>query len=148
LCGACTVHVDGVATRSCITTVESVSKAHLQTIESLSHSRVGKGLQKAWLDLDVVQCGYCQSDQLMSVFAQASKPQPLRFPQTNRRTDMLFDILTRQEKEDATPNYWRRCYFGPDCRFSLTYMQSPNPIESNRLLSMREGQLFRLPGTK
>lgn len=69
LCGACTVHVNGVATRSCITSVESVAKADLKTIEGLSNSRVGKALQKAWLDLDVVQCGYCQSGQLMSAAA-------------------------------------------------------------------------------
>jgi isoquinoline 1-oxidoreductase alpha subunit len=66
LCGACTVHVDGVATRSCITSVESVGRADVRTIESLAGGRVGQALQKAWLELDVVQCGYCQSGQLMS----------------------------------------------------------------------------------
>ena len=69
LCGACTVHVDGVATRSCITSVESVGKANVTTIESLSGTRTGRALQKAWLDLEVVQCGYCQSGQIMSAAA-------------------------------------------------------------------------------
>jgi len=66
LCGACTVHVDGVPTRSCITSVESVARKNIGTIEQLSHSRIGSALQKAWLELEVVQCGYCQSGQLMS----------------------------------------------------------------------------------
>ncbi|HEY9023067.1 MAG TPA: (2Fe-2S)-binding protein [Burkholderiaceae bacterium] len=66
LCGACTVHVDGVATRSCITTVESIADANIGTIEHLADSRIGRALQKAWVDLDVPQCGYCQSGQLMS----------------------------------------------------------------------------------
>lgn len=66
LCGACTVHVDGKPTRSCITSIESVEKAKITTVEHLSASRVGKALQAAWLSLDVVQCGYCQSGQLMS----------------------------------------------------------------------------------
>ncbi|MDP9896052.1 isoquinoline 1-oxidoreductase alpha subunit [Variovorax boronicumulans] len=73
MCGACTVHIDGVATRSCITPVESVNKANVSTIESLAGTRVGRALQKAWLDLDVVQCGYCQSGQLMSATALLSK---------------------------------------------------------------------------
>ncbi|MGF6348430.1 (2Fe-2S)-binding protein [Variovorax sp. W2I14] len=73
MCGACTVHIDGVATRSCITPVESVNKANVGTIESLAGTRVGRALQKAWLDLDVVQCGYCQSGQLMSATALLSK---------------------------------------------------------------------------
>lgn len=69
LCGACTVHVDGSPTRSCVTSVEAVGKGHVQTIEALSTTRVGKALQAAWLDLEVVQCGYCQSGQLMSAAA-------------------------------------------------------------------------------
>jgi isoquinoline 1-oxidoreductase subunit alpha len=77
LCGACTVHIDGVAARSCITSVESIGKKGVQTIESLASSRIGCALQKAWLDLDVVQCGYCQSGQLMSAATLLSKnPKP------------------------------------------------------------------------
>jgi isoquinoline 1-oxidoreductase subunit alpha len=73
LCGACTVHVDGVATRSCITTVDSVGRSNVSTIESLADTRIGRALQRAWLELDVPQCGYCQSGQLMSATALLSK---------------------------------------------------------------------------
>jgi len=72
LCGACTVHIDGRAARSCITSVESVAGKKVQTIEKLSGSKVGAALQRAWLALDVVQCGYCQSGQLMSAAALLS----------------------------------------------------------------------------
>jgi isoquinoline 1-oxidoreductase alpha subunit len=75
LCGACTVQVNGVATRSCITTVESVASANVTTVESLAATRVGRALQKAWTDLDVPQCGYCQSGQLMSATALLTKNQ-------------------------------------------------------------------------
>ncbi|WP_280156502.1 2Fe-2S iron-sulfur cluster-binding protein [Piscinibacter sp. XHJ-5] len=77
LCGACTVHVDGVAARSCVTPVESVGKADITTIEHLSRSRVGQALQKAWIDLEIPQCGYCQSGQLMSAASLLSRnPSP------------------------------------------------------------------------
>ena len=66
LCGACTVHVDGQATRSCITPISSVSGKKITTIEGISASPVGKAAQKAWIHVDVPQCGYCQSGQIMS----------------------------------------------------------------------------------
>jgi isoquinoline 1-oxidoreductase subunit alpha len=66
LCGACTVHVDGVATRSCVTPVDSIGEAEITTIEAISATPVGARIQRAWLDLEVVQCGYCQSGQIMS----------------------------------------------------------------------------------
>jgi len=77
LCGACTVHVDGTATRSCITTIDSVGTSAITTIEAIGATPTGQKIQKAWLDLDVVQCGYCQSGQVMSAAALlAEKPQP------------------------------------------------------------------------
>jgi len=77
LCGACTVHLDGVATRSCITPVGSIANSEITTIEAIGASAAGARIQKAWLDLEVVQCGYCQSGQIMSATALlASKPQP------------------------------------------------------------------------
>lgn len=69
MCGACTVHIDGVPRRACITPVSSVRGASIRTIETLEATAVGRSLQKAWLDLEVVQCGYCQSGQLMSAAA-------------------------------------------------------------------------------
>ena len=77
LCGACTVHVDGAATRSCITTIDSIGESAVTTIEAIGGTPVGKALQQAWLDLEVVQCGYCQSGQLMSAAALlADTPKP------------------------------------------------------------------------
>lgn len=68
-CGACTVHVDGAATRSCATPVGSLAGKQVTTIEALEENPVGKALQQAWLDQDVMQCGYCQAGQLMSASA-------------------------------------------------------------------------------
>jgi isoquinoline 1-oxidoreductase subunit alpha len=65
-CGSCTVHVDGVATRSCVTPVSAVAGKSITTIEGLGGNHP---VQKAWLELDVVQCGYCQSGQMMSAAA-------------------------------------------------------------------------------
>jgi isoquinoline 1-oxidoreductase alpha subunit len=77
LCGACTVHVDGVATRSCITPVDSVGTSEITTIEAIGATAAGAKIQKAWLDREVVQCGYCQSGQIMSASALlASNPHP------------------------------------------------------------------------
>jgi isoquinoline 1-oxidoreductase alpha subunit len=71
------VHIDGVATRSCITTIDSIGKSQLTTIEGVGATPAGAKIQKAWLDHEVVQCGYCQSGQIMSASALlASKPKP------------------------------------------------------------------------
>jgi isoquinoline 1-oxidoreductase alpha subunit len=67
-CGACTVHVDGQPMRSCVAPVAAMSGRKVTTIEGL-RSRAAKAVQKAWVDLDVVQCGYCQSGQIMSATA-------------------------------------------------------------------------------
>jgi isoquinoline 1-oxidoreductase subunit alpha len=77
LCGACTVHVDGAPTRACITTIDSVGQSAITTIEAVGQTPTGKKVQQAWLDLEVVQCGYCQSGQIMSAAALlASNPHP------------------------------------------------------------------------
>ena len=76
LCGACTVHIDGQATRSCITPVAAVAGRQVTTIEGLS-TPVGRAVQAAWVELDVPQCGYCQSGQIMSATGLlASNPHP------------------------------------------------------------------------
>ena len=69
LCGACTVHLDGAPIRSCMTPVSAAEGRKITTIESMSASRVGKAVQAAWVKHDVPQCGYCQSDQIMSAAA-------------------------------------------------------------------------------
>ena len=77
LCGACTVHLDGVAIRSCITPIESIGSSAVATIEAIGTTTAGARIQKAWLDHEVVQCGYCQSGQIMSAAALlASNPRP------------------------------------------------------------------------
>ena len=77
LCGACTVHLNGVATRSCVTPVASIGNAAVTTIEAIGNTPAGRKIQKSWLDLEVVQCGYCQSGQIMSASALlASNPHP------------------------------------------------------------------------
>ena len=69
LCGACTVHIDGAATRSCITPISAVSGKKITTIEAIGGTPAGKRVQQAWLELEVPQCGYCQSGQIMSASA-------------------------------------------------------------------------------
>ena len=77
LCGACTVHVDGVAARSCSTPVGSLAGKKVTTIEALAESPIGRALQQAWIEEDVMQCGYCQAGQLMNASALlARNPQP------------------------------------------------------------------------
>jgi isoquinoline 1-oxidoreductase alpha subunit len=76
LCGACTVHIDGAPTRSCITPVSAVDGKSITTIEGLA-TAAGRAVQEAWVALDVPQCGYCQSGQIMSAAALlAGNPQP------------------------------------------------------------------------
>jgi len=68
-CGACTVHLDGKAIRSCVTPVSTARGKHVTTIEGLAETTLGKTVQAAWLEVDVPQCGYCQSGQIMSATA-------------------------------------------------------------------------------
>ena len=77
LCGACTVHLDGRPIRSCITPVASVTGKKITTIEAIGKTPSGEKIQKAWLNVEVVQCGYCQSGQIMSAAALIeSNPNP------------------------------------------------------------------------
>jgi len=77
LCGACTVHINGKAARSCITPVATVGSAQVTTIEGVGATPIGKQVQDAWLRVDVMQCGYCQAGQIMAASALlAQKPQP------------------------------------------------------------------------
>ena len=77
LCGACTIHLEGQPIRSCVTPVVAAVDKRLTTIEAIGETAAGKKVQAAWLELEVVQCGYCQSGQIMSAAALlASNPQP------------------------------------------------------------------------
>jgi isoquinoline 1-oxidoreductase alpha subunit len=76
-CGACTVHLDGKAVRSCVLPISLVGDRAITTIEGVGKTPIGATVQKAWLDLEVVQCGYCQSGQIMSAAALlAETPKP------------------------------------------------------------------------
>jgi isoquinoline 1-oxidoreductase alpha subunit len=76
-CGACTIHLDGSPTRSCVTPVAAAVGKRITTIEAIGETPAGKKVQRAWLDLEVVQCGYCQSGQIMSATALlAKRPHP------------------------------------------------------------------------
>jgi isoquinoline 1-oxidoreductase alpha subunit len=77
MCGACTVHLDGEVARACVTPVSSVGAKRVTTIEAISETKTGQAVQKAWLDVDVMQCGYCQAGQVMAATALINKnPKP------------------------------------------------------------------------
>jgi isoquinoline 1-oxidoreductase subunit alpha len=77
LCGACTVHLDGTPVRACVLPVSRVGSAAVTTIEGIGKTPLGKKVQDAWLDVDVVQCGYCQAGQIMAATALlAATPKP------------------------------------------------------------------------
>ncbi|MCL4182075.1 MAG: (2Fe-2S)-binding protein [Burkholderiaceae bacterium] len=69
LCGACTVHMDGAVIRACVTPVQAAAGKAITTIEAVHTTETGRAVQEAWLDVDVVQCGYCQPGQIMSATA-------------------------------------------------------------------------------
>jgi isoquinoline 1-oxidoreductase subunit alpha len=72
-CGACTVHLDGEVARACLTPVSSVGAKRVTTIEAIGATKTGQAVQKAWLDVDVMQCGYCQAGQVMAATALINK---------------------------------------------------------------------------
>lgn len=77
MCGACTVHLDGEVARACVTPVSSVGAKRVTTIEAIGETKTGQAVQKAWLDVDVMQCGYCQAGQVMAATALINKnPKP------------------------------------------------------------------------
>jgi isoquinoline 1-oxidoreductase alpha subunit len=76
-CGACTVHLDGKVARACMTPIQSVGSQRVTTIEGIGDTKTGQAVQKAWVDVDVVQCGYCQAGQVMAATALInSNPKP------------------------------------------------------------------------
>src|SRR5262245_32138638 len=76
-CGACTVHLDGKVARACMTPIQSVGAQRVTTIEGIGETKTGQAVQKAWVDVDVVQCGYCQAGQVMAATALInSNPKP------------------------------------------------------------------------
>src|ERR1700681_302856 len=68
-CGACTVHLDGQAVRSCVLPISAIGGKAITTIEAIGETAAGRSIQQAWLETEVVQCGYCQSGQIMSAVA-------------------------------------------------------------------------------
>ncbi|MFO7993393.1 MAG: (2Fe-2S)-binding protein [Marinobacter sp.] len=90
-CGACTVHLDGVATRSCVTPVSN-AQGEITTIEAMADDAVGQKVQQAWLDLGVAQCGYCQGGQIMSATALLKKTPA---PETRDIIDAMEGNLCR-----------------------------------------------------
>ena len=92
LCGACTVHINGEPARSCSTPLSAIAGKRVTTIESIGSTPVGKQVQAAWLSEDVVQCGYCQSGQIMSATALLAK---VKNPTDTQIDDAMAGIICR-----------------------------------------------------
>ncbi len=90
-CGACTVHVDGVPVRSCVTYAEDAEGSEVTTIEGLD-SKIARAVQEAWIELNVVQCGYCQSGQIMSAVGLLSE---IPNPTSEEIDDYMFGNVCR-----------------------------------------------------
>lgn len=94
-CGACTVHIDGEPVRSCQTFVEDIAGSEITTIEKIGKGKVGAAIQQAWEELDVVQCGYCQSGQIMSAVGLLTEnPKP--------SVDEIYDYMAGNACRCAT----------------------------------------------
>ncbi|MCU0977421.1 MAG: (2Fe-2S)-binding protein [Steroidobacteraceae bacterium] len=117
-CGACTVHLDGRAVRACMTSMRRISGRKVTTIEAVGEDRVGKAVQQAWLKVDVPQCGYCQSGQIMSATAlrrrDGRQPVPLRHLQPDPRGDPR----RRRGAEGLRRQAWRASSTLPDATSS------------------------------
>lgn len=92
MCGACTVHLDGQAGRACVTPISSVAGRKVSTIESMAADKIGKVVEDAWVRHDVVQCGYCQSGQVMAAVALLKSK---RNPSDQDITDAMSGNLCR-----------------------------------------------------
>jgi len=102
LCGACTVHVDGAPIRACVTPVSAVAEGAITTIEGIGATPVGSKVQTAWLEVDVVQCGYCQAGQIMSaVVLLAKHPKPTDADITDAMSGNLCRCGTYQRIRSA-----------------------------------------------
>src|SRR5262249_40805350 len=134
LCGACTVHVDGVATRSCITYVDSIGTSEITTIEAIGATPAGAKIQKAWLDREVVQCGYCQSGQIMPAAPLlATTPHPTDPDITNAMSGNICRcgpyLRTREAiKQAAQPGGQGGC----PCASIPSLLSPPAPLARHR----------------
>ena len=102
LCGACTVHVDGAPIRACMTPVSTVGQARITTIEGVGATPVGAKVQAAWLDVDVVQCGYCQAGQIMSATALLTQSPSRRRPSTIGRAGLVNNPCAKRSKAHSS----------------------------------------------
>ena len=95
LCGACTVHMNGAAIRSCVTPISAAVGQKITTIEAVQTDRVGKAVHQAWVKADVAQCGYCQSGQIMSATAFIKSLPPGKQPSTDEIDSAMAGNICR-----------------------------------------------------